>query len=68
MCIYLYTHTHNQPHRVSAVKVKIFRVSSVKMREREDFPGGTVDRNPPTNAWARGSVPGPGRFHTMWSN
>ena len=34
----------------------------------EDFPGGTVDRNPPTNAGARGSVTGPGRFHMMWSN
>ena len=32
-----------------------------------DFPGGTVDRNPLTNAGDRGSVPGLGRFHMLWS-
>ena len=33
-----------------------------------DFPGGTVDRNPPANAGDMGSIPGPGRFHMPWSN
>ena len=28
-----------------------------------DFPGGTVDKNPPANAGESGSIPGPGRFH-----
>ena len=28
-----------------------------------DFPGGTVDKNPPDNAEATGSTPGPGRSH-----
>ena len=28
-----------------------------------DFPGGTVDKNPPANAGDTGSIPGPGRCH-----
>ena len=33
-----------------------------------DFPGGTVDENPPANAGDAGSIPGPGRSHTPQSN
>ena len=33
-----------------------------------DFPGGVVNKNPPTNAGTTGSVPGPGRFHMAWGN
>ena len=33
-----------------------------------DFPGGTVDKNPPANAGDTGSIPGLGRFHMVWSN
>ena len=33
-----------------------------------DFPGGTVVKNPPTNAGDTGSSPGPGRSHMLWSN
>ena len=33
-----------------------------------DFPGGTVDKNPPANAGDTGSIPGLGRFHMLWSN
>ena len=33
-----------------------------------NFPGGTVDKNPPANAGNMGSIPGPGRFHMPWSN
>ena len=32
-----------------------------------NFPGGTVDRNPPANAGDMGLIPGPGRFHMPWS-
>ena len=35
---------------------------------RMDFPGGPVVKNPPTNAEDTGSIPGPGRSHTLWSN
>ena len=28
-----------------------------------DFPGGTVDKNPPANAGDLGSIPGLGRSH-----
>ena len=34
----------------------------------EDGPGGGVVKNPPANAGAVGSIPGPGRFHMLWSN
>ena len=34
----------------------------------EDFPGGTVVRNPPANAGDTGSSPGPGRSHMPRSN
>ena len=34
----------------------------------EDFPGGTVDRNPPANAGDTGSSPDPGRLHMPQSN
>ena len=33
-----------------------------------DFPGGTVDKNPPANARDTGSIPGPKRTHILWSN
>ena len=33
-----------------------------------DFPGGAVDKNPPANAGDTGSIPAPGRFHTLQSN
>ena len=34
----------------------------------EDFPSGTVVKNPPANAGDMGSIPGPGKFHILWSN
>ena len=33
-----------------------------------DFPGGTVDKNPPANAGDVGSSPGPGRSYMPRSN
>ena len=33
-----------------------------------DFPGGTVDKNLPANSGDTGSIPGPGRCHTLQSN
>ena len=42
-------------------------VSYLKSLAR-DFPGGSVDKNLPANAGDMGSVPGPGRFYTLWSN
>ena len=29
------------------------------------FPGGSVVKNPPTDAGAMGSIPGPGRSHML---
>ena len=34
----------------------------------EDFPGGAVDKNLPTNAGNVGSIPSQGRFHMPWSS
>ena len=31
--------------------------------KKKDFPGGTVDKNPPGNEGDTGLIPGPGRFH-----
>ena len=33
-----------------------------------DFPGGTVDKNPPANAGDLGSIPGPRRFYMLRGN
>ena len=33
-----------------------------------DFPGGTVDKNPPAKAADTCSIPGLGRSHTPWRN
>ena len=33
-----------------------------------DFPGGAVVKNLPANAGDMSSIPGPGRFHRLWSN
>ena len=32
----------------------------------QDFPGGTVDKNPPANAGDAGSIPGLERFYMPW--
>ena len=34
----------------------------------QDFPGGPVVKNLPAKAGDVSSVPGPGRFHVLWSN
>ena len=34
----------------------------------EDFLGGLVVKNPPTNAEDMDSIPGLGRSHMLWSN
>ena len=33
-----------------------------------DFLGGPMVKNPPAHAGDMGSIPGPGRFHTLRSN
>ena len=34
----------------------------------KDFPGGTLDKNPPANAGDTGLIPGLGRSHMPWSH
>ena len=40
----------------------------IEMYNPQDFPGGAVVKNPPSNAGGTGSSPGPGRSHMLWSN
>ena len=37
-------------------------------KKREDFPGGSVVKNPPANSGDTGLSPGPGRSHMLRSN
>ena len=43
-------------------------LSSVKIYNSGDFPGGAVVKNSPATAGDMGSSPGPGRSHMPWSN
>ena len=36
--------------------------------DNQEFPGGTMDKNPPANARDTGSIPGQGKFHMLWGN
>ena len=42
---------------------KIMLRKNCTKKTKEDFPGGTVVKNPPANAGDMGSSPGPGRSH-----
>ena len=48
--------------------ITCLRKEKTEERTETDFPSGTVDKNPPANAGDMGSIPGPGRFHTLRSN
>ena len=50
---------HLTPVRMAIIK---------KSTNDRDSPGGPVVKNPPANAGATGSSPGPGRSHMPWSN
>ena len=41
---------------------------STKRKKNPDSLGGTVDKNPPTNAEDTGLIPFLGRFHTLQSS
>ena len=43
-------------------------LSSILKSSKEDFPGGTVDKNLPADAGDTGSIPGLGRSHMPQSN
>ena len=50
------------------LKIKQQRKRKGLKSYRVDFPGGTVDRNPPAKARDMGSISGLGRFHTLRSH
>ena len=45
-----------------------FRVELALEVDNQDFPDGTVAKNPPASAGDTGLRPGAGRFHTPRSN
>ena len=53
------------------VALKVFYLEIRKKMQKysvRDFPGGTMDKNPLSNAGHMGSIPFLGRFHTSWTN
>ena len=44
------------------------RLKQLKTDVSRDFPGGAVVKNPPAKAGDTGSIPGPGRSHSLQSN
>ena len=52
-----FSDSHHLASTISHQKTKIW-----------DFPGGTVDKNPPANVGNTGSIPSPGRFHIPLSS
>ena len=52
---------------VNSIK-HIFIIKKILKELTWDFPGGTVDKNPPADAGDTGSIPGPGRFHMLQSS
>ena len=47
---------------------RLYMANISSRRKYEDFPSGTVDKNPPCNTGDMGSIPGPGGFHMPQSN
>ena len=46
----------------------MFIIILFKTVKTGDFPGGSVDKNPPANAGDMGLTLGPGKFHMPWNN
>ena len=44
------------------------RLTSNSESSRKDFPGGSMVKNPPSDAGDTGSIPDPGRSHMLQSN
>ena len=38
------------------------------IKQKQQFPDGTVDKNLPANAGDKGSIPGPEGSHVHWSS
>ena len=58
-------HRKNQSKYLQTPQHQLWKL---ERRQRRDFPGGTVVKNPPVNAGDTGSSPGPRRSHMPRSN
>ena len=54
--------------KINKLELLMNRVKFLLIRNKRDFPGGAVVKNPPANAGDTGSTPGPGRSHMSRSN
>ena len=57
---YTCSHTHTGEDATESLNKQAQKMSF------EDFPGGTVDKNPAASGGNTGLIPGPGRFHIPW--
>ena len=46
----------------------VWILAPYSIQDLQDFPGGALYRNLPTNAGGMGFIPGLERFHMLWSN
>ena len=60
----------NRAGKVEAVYLNIYSPSHYNkdLNGFQNFPGGSVVKNPPANAEDIGSIPGPGRSHMSRGN
>ena len=55
-------------HAENLITTVLFSTQVLNKTDIQDFPGGTVVKNPPANTGDTGSSPGPGRSHVPQSN
>ena len=58
----------DRSEETDAVKIDFINFRPFLKNSLPDFPGGTVDKNPPANVGHRGLIPGLGRSHRPRSN
>ena len=68
----LIQHTHTHTYVCVCIYINNLLVlgltSICRKKVLENFPGGPIVKNLPSNAGDTGSIPGPGRFHMLQGN
>ena len=47
-------------------RLQMFKITYNKRKANQDFPAGSVVKNPPASAGDMGSIPDAGRSHILW--